>query len=153
MLTLDATSPWRGIRAEWRARRSLALLATACTSLWSLSACNDDLARVYTARPYQADPGCLDSYVPIAVVYAERLPATCEPTCLLQDDQLYVSTVCAPYPERAELLLPEADADCTAALEALAQDLSCETELDSDSADGGASEEPPAPDAAALDAG
>ncbi len=146
------------MRARWRAWRSLALLAAACAPLWSVSACNDDdLARVYTARAYQANPGCLDSYVPIAVVYAERLRAACEPTCLLQDDQLYVSTLCAPYPERAELLVPEEDADCAAALEAFVQELSCETEPDAAdggvSADGAANEEPPAVDAAAPDAG
>lgn len=118
--------------------------------MFSLSACNDDLARIYTARPYQADPGCVDSYVPLAVVYAERLRATCVPTCLLQDEQLYVSSLCAPYPERAEILAPGEDADCTAALEAFAQDLSCETEP---SADDGGSEELPPSDTPAPDAG
>lgn len=72
--------------------------------------------------------------------------------CLLQDDQLYVSPLCAPFPDRAEVITPE-DADCAAALDAYAQEISCDAEPDSDIADGGVDEEPPAGDAASPDAG
>lgn len=117
MLTRRTISPWRKTR-----------VASACATLVALVACGceDNLARIYTARPYEADAACVEAYVPIAVVYAEELRATCEPVCLLQDDQLYVSSVCAPYPDRAEILAAEDSAECAAALDAYGQDLVCE---------------------------
>jgi hypothetical protein len=91
--------------------------------------------------------------VPLGVVYAEYLRATCDATCLLLGDQLYVSSVCAPYPERAEVTAPEENADCAAALEAFAQDLTCEAAL-ADVKPPASDELPPsdAPDADAADA-
>jgi hypothetical protein len=96
--------------------------------LFVLTACDNNETRIYTARAYQVDPGCLESYVPLAVVYADKLRATCEPACFYFGDQLYVSTVCPPYPEAAEVSEPDTDADCAAALAALEQDLSCDAE-------------------------
>jgi hypothetical protein len=113
-------------------------LSLSLVALVLASACEDELARIYTARPYRVDADCLDTYVPIALVYAEELRPTCDPVCLLQDEQLYVSSVCAPYPDRAEVLTPEDSAECAAALAAQALDLACEEEASE--ADAGASD-------------
>jgi hypothetical protein len=108
-------------RSPARTTRAIALLLALC-------ACDNNDTRIYTARPYQVDPGCLEEYLPLAVVYAKELDATCAAACFYFDGQLYVSTVCAPYPEAAEVSDPAEDTDCAAALVALEQDLSCDVE-------------------------
>jgi hypothetical protein len=59
---------------------------------------------------------CLGAYVPLGLVTAEELPATCDPVCLTRDGTLYVSTVCAPYPDEATLVSPADSTDCADAL-------------------------------------
>jgi hypothetical protein len=75
--------------------------------------------------------------VPLAIVYAGRLPAQCEPVCLRLNQQLYVSSVCPPYPERAQLERAEQSVECAAALAALAADQTCDAEPPAAPADAG----------------
>jgi hypothetical protein len=81
------------------------------------SGCDESGPRVFTAQHYRADLGCLEAYAPLGLVEAGPVGSLCEPVCLVQDEELYVSTVCAPYPTEASLGEPES-ADCTLALAA-----------------------------------
>jgi hypothetical protein len=63
--------------------------------------CKESGPRVYTAQAYRTDADCLDHYAPLGLVEAEELPSTCDPVCLRVGEQLYVSTVCEPYPSEA----------------------------------------------------
>lgn len=100
----------------------------------SALACEDFGPRVYTARLFQADPGCLEAYAPIGLVQARDIGAQCEPVCLRLGAALYVSTLCAPYP--AEVSLEGADTEeCAAALAALGASASCD---EASAADAGA---------------
>jgi hypothetical protein len=108
--------PYRGCR-PWL--KLVALLGA------SAAACEDFGPRVYTAQLYQADPGCLEAYVPIGLVQAKDLGSECEPVCLRLGDALHVSTVCAPYPAEASLETADAE-ECAAALAALGSGASCE---------------------------
>ena len=89
-----------------------------------LGACAESGPRVYTARLYRR-AGCLEPYAALALVQGRELGALCEPTCLRVDGELYVSSVCAPYPARANVE-PPASAECSAALTAFARMVSCE---------------------------
>lgn len=87
-------------------------------SLLLLGACSDTGPRVYTAQPYDAEAGCLGEYEAIGIVEADDLPATCAPTCLSVSETLYVTTLCAPYPDLATVTTPSENEDCAAALQA-----------------------------------
>lgn len=78
--------------------------------------CDESGPRVYTAQAYQADPGCLDAYVPIGLVEARDVSSTCDAVCLRLGEGLYVSSVCAPYPAEVSLEDPADSAECRAAL-------------------------------------
>jgi hypothetical protein len=95
--------------------------------------CEGNDARIYTARPYRApeqmQAGCVEGSVPLAVVYAGSLRAQCEPVCLRLNEQLYVSIVCPPYPEQAQLETAETSPECAGALAALAAEQTCAAEL------------------------
>jgi len=91
--------------------------------------CDQQGPRVYTAMPLDTEHGCLGTYAPLGLVDAEELPATCAPVCLAQVDTLYVSTVCAPYPDTADVVSPSDSQECKNALALL------------DAADGGACEQ------------
>jgi len=88
-------------------------------------ACTEFGPRVYTAQPYRAQEACLAASVAIGLVQADELESTCDPVCLLLDETLYVSVVCAPYPAQANPLLPEDSAECALAL-ALRQERLCD---------------------------
>ncbi len=90
----------------------------AAASLLLLGACSDTGPRVYTAQPYDAETGCLGEYEAIGLVEADELPATCAPTCLDVAETVYVTTLCAPYPELATVLTADDSQDCAAALQA-----------------------------------
>jgi hypothetical protein len=92
--------------------------------------CNQQGPRVYTAMPVDTEQDCLGAYTALGLVDAEELPATCAPVCLMQDDTLYVSTVCGPYPDEATLVTPDDSSDCQSALALLDADDggACETE-------------------------
>lgn len=92
-------------------------------------ACDESQECVYTARLVHLDDSgaCLDAYAPIGLVEAEELGSSCDPVCLSKDGALYVSTVCPPYPDTAQLVDPHASVDCEDALALLASDASqCE---------------------------
>ena len=93
-----------------------------------LGACNDYEPAVYTAQLYRAADDCLEPYSPIGVVQVQTLSSQC-----LVDSagSLYVSTVCAPYPDAFASEIPEAAVeDCKNALAAAAQDQQCDAGAD-----------------------
>jgi hypothetical protein len=65
------------------------------------SSCDESGPRVFTAQHYRPDLGCLETYAPLGLVEAEDTGSLCEPACLSQDQELFVSTVCPPYPSAA----------------------------------------------------
>jgi hypothetical protein len=104
-----------------------------------VGACEDWGPRVYTAQFYQPDADCLGAYAPLGLVEADDLGASCEPTCLRLADDLYVSTVCPPYPSEASVEDPATSSDCSVALGLLDAETFCDAA--------------PVDDAAAVDAG
>jgi hypothetical protein len=98
--------------------------------------CTEFGPRVYTARPYLPEEACVAGSVPIGVVQADELASTCAPVCLLLDEALYVSVVCAPYPARADIVAPEDSAECALAIALLESEIFCE-DLPLDPADAG----------------
>jgi hypothetical protein len=102
-----------------RFRLGLSLVSLAGTS------CNDPGPRVYTAQLYQPESACLEEYAPLGLVEAGDLPSTCAPVCLRVADELYVSTVCAPYPAQANRELARASDECQAALAAVEAGAAC----------------------------
>jgi hypothetical protein len=59
-------------------------------------------------------------------VEAADLGASCTPVCLLLGDDVYVSTVCPPYPSVAALTDPAKSSDCGVALELLGTEVFCD---------------------------
>lgn len=108
---MTRSHPGKHNRHHGSAITSALLLAGIC------SGCDESGPRVFTAQRYRADLACLEAYAPIGLIEARDVSALCEPVCLYQDEELYVSTVCAPYPAEASLAEPEAE-DCVAALAA-----------------------------------
>lgn len=82
-------------------------------------ACDASRPCVYTARLFHAEPSCLDPYAPIGLVQADDLGATCDAVCLERSGDVYVSTVCAPYPSTTRVLEPTESPECEAALSLL----------------------------------
>jgi hypothetical protein len=103
---------------ESRIRAALLLVAVS-------SGCEEAGPRVYTAQPYDASAGCLGEYAPLGLVQATELEATCTPVCLRVADELYTSSVCAPYPLEASVESGADSPGCRAALAALAAEISC----------------------------
>lgn len=91
---------------------------TALALSGALAGCSDTAPHVFTAQPYDADANCLGEYEPIGLVQASELSAACDAACLEFDGTLYVSTLCEPYPDGAELLAPDVGSPCRAALSA-----------------------------------
>jgi hypothetical protein len=87
--------------------------------------CEEAGPRVYTAQPYDASADCLDEYVPLGLVQATELGATCAPVCLRVADVLYTSSVCPPYPVEASVESGADSPGCRAALAARAAEISC----------------------------
>lgn len=97
------------------------------TVLFGAAACDASRPCVYTARLFHAEASCLDPYAPIGLVQAEALDATCPGVCLQQGAELYVSSVCGPYPSTMQVLDPLESADCADALALLGEEESaCE---------------------------
>jgi hypothetical protein len=90
-----------------------------------LTACDESGPRVYTAKAYDRGAQCLAADTPIGLVESEDLKATCEPVCIELRGELYVSTVCPPYPADSVLVAAEDSTDCAAALTALAEETEC----------------------------
>lgn len=87
--------------------------------------CEEYGPRIYTAHPYQEGAACLAPSVPIGVVTAAELPASCEPVCLLLDQALYVSRVCRPLPARAVEAAPGTGPACALATALLTSGALC----------------------------
>jgi hypothetical protein len=100
--------------------RPAALLASAML----LVACSESGPRVYTAQRYDT-AGCLEPYSAVGLVQSRELDSSCAPSCVRLDGELYVSSVCAPYPARSSLE-PATTLECSAALAALARGATCE---------------------------
>ncbi len=79
--------------------------------------CDESGPRVYTAQRFSPEVACLEAYAPLGLVEAKDLGALCEPVCLSQDVELFVSSVCPPYPTEASLEAADAEG-CAAALAA-----------------------------------
>ena len=98
--------------------------------LWGLvAACDEPGPRVYTAQLYRPELDCLEAYAPLGLVEGEALSSQCEPVCLALGEELYVSTVCPPYPAEVGLESPESEL-CGAALTAVASELACDAAED-----------------------
>jgi hypothetical protein len=104
--------------------------------LLASAACEDDGPRVYTAQAYVPDEACLQDYAPVDLVTADTLPSTCDPICFFINDQLYVSTVCQPYPAAAMTVDPSSSPECLSAMNALEAGASCDNLPTDSGADG-----------------
>ncbi len=93
--------------------------------LLGAAGCDDGGPRVFTAQLYDAEADCLGTYTPIGRVEAEDFPGDCAPTCLRLDSELYLSTLCGPYPDTTTLEPPDSET-CAAALAALSAEAFCE---------------------------
>jgi len=101
-----------------RPPRMLAALLGAAVLFFVLApGCDESGPRVYTAQRHAVDEGCLETYAPIGLVEAEALSALCEAVCLSLDEDLYISTLCPPFPAEASVE-PVDSEGCTAALAA-----------------------------------
>jgi hypothetical protein len=126
------------IGSAWRTAIALAWLGAS-----GGSGCEEFGPHVYTAQRYRPDLGCLETYAPLGLVEAKDLGASCAPVCLSRDEELFVSTICPPYPATVEASDSEA---CAAALAAPScDDLEGEDPSDAGSAD------PDSADAASAD--
>jgi hypothetical protein len=83
--------------------------------------CDESGPRVFTAQRYRADRACLETYAPLGLVEAEDIGSLCEPVCLSEGEELFISTVCPPYPAEASVE-PSDSEGCAAALAASACD-------------------------------
>jgi hypothetical protein len=90
-------------------------LVLACANIES--GCDESGPRVFTAQRYRAEAGCLETYAPLALVEAEDVGSLCDPLCLSQNEELFVTTVCPPYPAEAVIEAPDS-AGCATALAA-----------------------------------
>jgi hypothetical protein len=88
--------------------------------------CDGSGPRVYTAQRHAVEAGCLETYAPIGLVEAEAVSSLCPPVCLRLGEDLYVSTVCPPYPAEASVEAEDSEA-CAAALAAPSCDEAVET--------------------------
>ncbi len=110
-MPVPASASASALRALKRARWVTLLLGGLAAA-----ACDQTAPSVYTARFYDPVAKCLDEYTPIGLVDNGKLSALCPPTCLLVGADLYVSTVCGPYPDEGMTVLPADSQDCVNAI-------------------------------------
>jgi hypothetical protein len=105
------------MRTIQKASERMGAAAIGLLGLWIgfSGGCAESGPRVFSAQRYRADLGCVEGYAALGLVEAEDVGAFCEPVCLSQNEELFVSTVCPPYPALASLEPPET-LDCAAAL-------------------------------------
>jgi hypothetical protein len=69
------------------------------------AACDGPESHVYVAMPYEPSRDCLDPSTSLAIIDTPDGSLDCAPTCLVLpappavgSEQVYVSTMCGPYP-------------------------------------------------------
>ena len=109
-----------------RSRRAIPALLGASALLLLAPGCEGSGPRVYTAQRHSPETGCLETYAPIGLVEAEAVSSQCPLVCLNLGEELYVSSVCPPYPARASVE-PDDSEGCAAARSAPSCDDLAET--------------------------
>jgi hypothetical protein len=105
-------------------------LLSAWAAAVALCACDNPGVHVYSAFGYDAQGRCVDpSSTALDVVSGPSTGNDCAPTCIVGSGQVYVSTVCPPYPpgygvEAADSGIAPSD-PCAAALAAYAAQTTC----------------------------
>ena len=125
------------------------LLVAIAGGVVGFAACNDPEQYVFSAAPFDTVNNCLGSYQAVDVVSGGTGASTCAPKCFVNAGAVYVSTMCAPFPDPAVWDESGLNPNCPAALSAFAR-------MDICSPDGGSSNPwimqdgstPPAGDAA-----
>ncbi len=108
----------------FRGAATTALLAAA-----AMVACIATDSYLYSAQKYDPAGDCLTGAKAIEVVQGSGASAKCPVTCLMVGEDLYVSTLCAPFPTIATVV--DADAGtCIAALAAAAKGGTCDNPAD-----------------------
>jgi hypothetical protein len=109
----------------------LALVAAAAAL--TLAACDDDVrSHIYSGEAFDTTLGCLEPLQSIDVVEGPAPGGTCAPTCILSlpDDadpqQVFVSSMCAPYPLYPYDSDAGSDPRCVAAIAAFERNTLCE---------------------------
>jgi hypothetical protein len=130
--------------------------------------CSDDvLSHPYNGEQLDETGACLEPVQSIDVVTGDEPSGTCKPICILSqpDDtvpqEVFVSSMCAPYPAYPYIVNPANDPRCTLAIEAFNHDTLCDfydgggtlNPFDAAMPDAAEAGTPDAADAATPDAG
>jgi hypothetical protein len=99
----------------------LALLALA-----AIAACEGAQVYVYSAQKYDPAADCVATYAPVETVSGSGTSSTCPPMCLSVGSDIFVSTMCPPFPSIATPVPPDAG-PCIAALAAAESGGTCDT--------------------------
>jgi hypothetical protein len=113
----------------------------------AVCACDNPSVHVYSAQAYDPQGQCVEpSSTALDVISGAATGNDCAPTCIVGSAQVYVSTVCPPYPpgygvEAADAGLASSD-PCSAALAAFAAGTTCGAAADGGPGDGGGADAP-----------
>ncbi len=101
-------------------------LAAFITAAALSAACDGPESHVYVAMEYEPTRDCLDPSVSLAIIGTPDGSLECAPTCLVLpsppavgSEQIYVSTMCPPYPDDYDS--SQSDPLCAPALAAFAR--------------------------------
>jgi hypothetical protein len=103
----------------------------------AIAACEDPGVHVFSGQLFDTQGQCVDpSSTALDVISGAATGNNCAPACLVASSQVYVSTVCPPYPpgfsvEGADAAMDPAD-PCTGALAAFAAATTCGAASDTD---------------------
>jgi hypothetical protein len=114
-----------------RARALVAAGIAFAIAKLSLAGCSDAGSHIYTGAPYDPTLACLAPLTGVDVVTGPEPENPCGPICVVSPPEdggvtVYVSTMCAPYPNYPNVVNPSGNAACAAALEAFQLDALCE---------------------------
>jgi hypothetical protein len=114
-----------------KARSVVAAAAALAAARLSLTGCSDAGSHIYTGAPYDPTLACLAPLTGVDVVTGPEPETPCKPVCIVSPPEdggvtVYVSTMCAPYPNYPNIVNPSGNAACAAALEAFQLDALCE---------------------------
>jgi hypothetical protein len=94
-----------------------------------LAACDEPNAHIFSGQQFEAQGQCLEAPTALDVIGGSGATLTCDPACLTQSSQVYVSTQCPPYPPQFAVetanSLGDASDPCAAALNAYAAGAMC----------------------------